>query len=315
MIRLAIVPSYVFWALTLLLCAPIIAVEPLKVLATVPTYGELAREVGGELVDVVVLCRPGQDVHSVSATPSMMARCRSADLVLHTGLDAELWLPDLLRGSANPQLLPGNPNSIDLSSQVALKQVPTELTRAQGDLHAFGNTHVWTDPLAVRTMAAQVRDALVAALPEHAEELTARHAAFHERLTRALVKWLTRVRVIRDKPLVVYHRSWVYFLDRLSLVQTGTIEPKPRVAPTASHLDELIDAMDRADVRVVLREPYQFPDAADFVAERTGARVLVLATHPGYPEGVDGIIEHFDHNIGALIDAMAPPELGGSEDK
>lgn len=283
------------------------APAPLKVIATIPTYAELAREIGGELVDVVVLCRPGQDVHSVSATPSMMARCRGADLLLHTGLDAELWLPDLLRGSGNSALLPGNSASIDLSSKVTLKEVPSELSRSQGDVHAFGNTHVWTDPLAVRVMAATVRDALIAALPDHADALTERHSAFHLRLTKALVGWLTDARALRGQPVVVYHRSWVYLLDRLGLIQVGTIEPKPRVAPTARHLDQLLVTMQHERVAVVIREPYQFPDAADFLAERSDAQVLVLSTHPGSPEGVDGIVEHFAYNIAALIAANEPP--------
>jgi len=289
------------------------AAPPLKVIATVPTYGELAREIGGDLVDVVVLCRPGQDVHSVSATPSMMARCRGADLLLHTGLDAELWLPNMLRGSSNNALLPGNPGSIDLSSKVALKQVPRELSRAQGDVHAFGNTHVWTDPLAVRAMAATVRDALIAALPQHAAEITERHGAFHLRLTKALVGWLTEARALRGEPIVVHHLSWVYLLDRLGLKQIGTIEPKPRVAPTARHLDELLVTMQHERAAVVIREPYQFPDAADFLAERSAAKVLVLSTHPGYPEGVDGIVEHFAYNIGALIAANAPRAQSAGE--
>ena len=91
----------------------------------------------------------------------------------------------------------------------------------------------------------------------------------------------------------------------------GTVEPKPRVAPTARHLDALVDAMKEADVKVVLREPYQDPKAAEFVAEATGATVLELSTHPGFPEGIDGIIEHFDYNLAALAAAFGK-ESGGS---
>jgi len=278
--------------------------SPVKVIATVPTYADLARTIGGELVDVVVLTRPGQDVHSVTATPSFMARVRGADLCLHTGLDAELWLDGLLRGSGNLDLLPGNPHSIALSDGVKLKEVPAKVDRTQGDVHAYGNTHVWTDPIAVRGMAKRVRDALVDLAPDHEDELTERHAVFHRALTEALVRWLTEYKSLKGRSVVVYHRSWPYFLDRFGILQAGTVEPKPRVAPTASHLKQLIEEMKEQHVDVVLREPYQHPEAADHIAEATGATVLELSTHPGYPEGVDGIIEHFDYNLAQLAKAL-----------
>jgi zinc/manganese transport system substrate-binding protein len=191
-----------------------------------------------------------------------------------------------------------------MSDGIALKEVPAVVDRSQGDLHAFGNTHVWADPYAVRTMAERVRDALVRLRPEEAEAITARHTAFHTELTKALIKWLTEYRSLKGERVVVYHRSWIYFLDRFGLMQDGTIEPKPRVAPTASHIAELEKQMKASDVRLILREPYQHPEAADHVAAATGAEVLVLSTHPGFPEGVDGIIEHFDYNLRALAEAL-----------
>jgi len=277
---------------------------PLKVIATTPTYCELARLLGGSLVDVIVLTRPGQDAHTVTATPSLMARVQDASLLLYTGLDAELYLDGLLRGSGNQRLLPGSPHAIALSDGIPLLEVPAVLDRSQGDVHVYGNSHVWTDPYAVRSMAARVRDALVELLPEHAAEISARHASFHEELTRALVRWLTDYKELRGRRVVVFHRSWDYFFARFGLVQEAALEPKPRVAPTASHLAEVEAGMRADDVHVIVREPYNDPQAAQFVAEATDAQVLELSTHPGFPEGVDGIIAHFDHNLAALATAL-----------
>lgn len=291
---------------TLLLLACLAAAQdaPLKVLATVPTYGDLAREIGGDLVEVYVPCRPGQDIHTVTATPSIMGRVRDTDLVLHTGLDAEAWLEPMLRGSGNHRLIGSTERSIVLSEGVVLKEVPTEVSRRYGDIHAFGNTHIWADPLIVRGMAVRVRDALVTLLPEHAEAITARHQDFHERLTRKLVGWLTDYKPLKGRPVVTYHRSWVYFLDRFGLERAGTLEPKPRVAPTASHLEALVETMKARDVHVVLREPFHDPDAAEFIANATGAQVLELSTHPGFPDADEGIIEHFDRMLAELAAAL-----------
>ncbi|HZM01247.1 MAG TPA: metal ABC transporter substrate-binding protein [Planctomycetota bacterium] len=283
----------------------------LKVLATVPTYADLAQEIGGELVEVTTICRPGQDVHGVTATPSLVERIRDADLLLYTGLDLELWLDPMLRSSGNLDLLPGNPRAIEMSAGIQLKEVPSVVDRSKGDIHALGNPHVWTDPLAVRTMAGRVRDALTEALPDGRDQITARHKAFHDRLTAALVDWLTRYNGLKGRKVIVYHRSWAYFLDRFGLVEAGALEPKPRVAPTASHLSEIVETMKRDGVKVVIREPWQATDAAEFVAEATGAKVLELASHPEAGTAGDGILLQFEKNLDAIADALGVKVAAG----
>jgi zinc/manganese transport system substrate-binding protein len=210
----------------------------------------------------------------------------------------------MLRASGNLDLLPGGEHAVEMSAGVHLKEVPSQVDRGKGDVHALGNPHIWTDPLNVRVMAGHVRDALVAALPDHREAIEARAQAFHDRLTAAIVDWLTRYAGLKGKSVVVYHRSWVYFIDRFGLVEAGAVEPKPRVAPTASHLEQVIDTMQERRVRVVIREPWQAPDAAEFVARATGARSLELAQHPEADGAGDGIIRHFDENLAALADVL-----------
>ncbi len=280
----------------------------LKVIATLPTYGDLAKEVGGDLVDVTVVCRPTQDMHLVGITPSVMARVQHADLVLYTGLDAEAWLDPLLRGSGNLGLLPGSPGAVAMSDGIPVKEVPSVLSRAEGDIHAYGNPHVWTDPLAVRTMAATVRDAFSRALPAHAAEFEVRCKDFTDRMTRALIGWLTQYSRLKGRKVVTFHQSWPYFLERFGIELAGTIESKPRVAPTASHLNELIESMKAQHVKVIIREPFQDPEATEFVARATGATVLELQAHPdGTPE-TQGIIAHFEHNLAAIAAALDAAE-------
>jgi len=283
------------------------APKPLLVIATIPTYGLLASEFGGDLVEVVTVCRPGQDLHAVQATPAFMARVREADLLLYTGLDAELWLDGMLRGAGAVNLLPGNPNAVVMSTGVALKEVPAILDRSQGDVHAFGNPHVWTDPLAVRGMATLVADALVRLRPEHAAEIREREQAFRLRITKALVRWLTDYASLRGVKVVTYHQSWRYLLDRFGMVRVGTLEPKPRVAPTSGHLTQLVERMQAEGVKLIVREPWQHPQAADFVAERTGATVVNISTLPGFPEGTDDIVAHFEHNLATIARALDLP--------
>jgi zinc/manganese transport system substrate-binding protein len=240
-------------------------------------------------------------------------RIRDADMLLYTGLDLEIWLDPMLRSSGNLDLLPGNPRAVEMSVGVKLKEVPSQVDRSKGDIHAMGNPHVWTDPIAVRVMADHVRDALVAALPDQKDAIEARAKAFHDQLTSKLVDWLTRYGPLKGQRVVVYHKSWAYFLDRFGLVEEDSLEPKPRVAPTASHLSEVIDAMKSDNVRVIIREPWQAPDAAEFVAEATGAKVLELVSHPEPRGGGKAILDNFDANLRQIADALGVKVAARSE--
>lgn len=281
--------------------------DTLKIIATVPTYGALAREIGGSHVEVTVLCRPGQDMHNVTPLPSLVERLRDAELLLFTGLDAELWLDPMLRASANIALLPGSPRAIMMSNGIPLRQIPTQADRSQGDMHAFGNPHVWTDPLALRTLAAHVKDALVAALPQHAAEIAERHERVHREITAACISWLTRYKGLQGQKVVVYHQSWTYLTGRFGLVETNAIEPKPRVPPTAGHLAQVIEQMQRDGTRVILREPWQAPEPADRVAEQVGATVVDLSTHPDPAEGLADVLAHYELMLARLAQALGVP--------
>jgi zinc/manganese transport system substrate-binding protein len=279
-------------------------VKPLRVIATIPTYGALAREIGGELVEVTTLCRSSQDVHSVAATPALIERIRDADLLLYTGLDLEIWLDPMMRAAGNLDLIPGSAKTVQMSDGVQLKEVPSTVDRSKGDVHAFGNPHVWTDPLSLRVMAQHVADALSAARPEQKAEIEARRKAFHEKLTAALVDWLKRYAPLKGKPVIVYHRSWIYLLDRFGLLEAGSLEPKPRVAPTASHLQEVIELIRQDGAKVILREPWQAPDAADFVAGQTGAKVIELAQFPEPCENGADLIGWYERALSEIAAAM-----------
>src|SRR3982750_2481064 len=77
----------------------------LNVVATLPDFGSLAREVGGDKVDVTILAKPTEDPHFVDARPSFVVALRSADVLIAGGAELELgWLPPLLQNARNAKL-------------------------------------------------------------------------------------------------------------------------------------------------------------------------------------------------------------------
>src|ERR1017187_10013653 len=139
-----------FWkfALGLVAAAWLLPASALvNVFATVPEWGALAEELGGDKVKIYVATNALQDPHHVEAKPSLIARARGADLIVATGAELEIgWLPLVLQQAGNPKVQPGNPGYFEAAPFVTLLDKPTRLGRAEGDEHAAGDSHIQTDP-------------------------------------------------------------------------------------------------------------------------------------------------------------------------
>jgi len=136
----------------LLLC-PLIAQAKLHVVATLPDLGSLAREIGKEKIDIVVLAKPNDDPHFVDPRPDFVASLHDADVLIDAGAGLEVgWLPPLLEKARNPQLGIGKSGRVQASQGIRLMNIPTTVTRAS-DAHPSGNPHFIVDPVVAKTIA------------------------------------------------------------------------------------------------------------------------------------------------------------------
>jgi zinc/manganese transport system substrate-binding protein len=161
--------------------------DKVRVVATLTTLGSIAQAIGGERIDLMVIANGVQDPHYVDPKPSFMTRLRKADLLLLNGLDLEVgWVPPLTEGARNPKILRGGSGFVDCSANMPVVEIPTSLSRAEGDIHPFGNPHYLTDPLNAQVVAATVTAALQEADPGHADVYEEGRQAFVNRLHRKL---------------------------------------------------------------------------------------------------------------------------------
>ena len=170
-----------------LLAAPAARAAPKrKVACTLTTIEAMVREVGGDRVEAFSLSAGDQDPHFVSPTPSLMKRVREAHLMLEIGMQLEPWADEVANGSGNPRIFRGAAGRISLSAGVPKLEVPSTITRAQGDIHPEGNPHLWLDPVRAKLLAAAVASALKAASPEDAQYFDGRLRDLQQRIDRAL---------------------------------------------------------------------------------------------------------------------------------
>lgn len=277
----------------------------LKVLATTPDWGSLATELGGDKVNVYTATSPFQDVHRVDAKPSLVARARSADLVVATGADLEIgWMPVLLQDSGNTKIQPGAQGYFEAAPLVPLLEVPSAVDRSMGDIHPLGNPHVTLDPRNIAIIAKALTARLVILDSANAAYYAARGEDFQKRWQQATEKWQAKAAPLKGTAVVVIHRDQAYLCNWLGLRELASIEPKPGVPPSAGYLGELVAKLSATPPKMILRNAYNDPRAADWLAQRIHVPVVLLPyTVGGTPEAKD-LFGLFDDTINRLLAAV-----------
>ena len=286
--------------------APASFAAPLKIVTTTADLAAITREVGGDRVTITALARGYQDPHFVDPKPSFLSILRDADLLEVIGLELEIsWLPPLLDQSRNPKIRPGSAGYLDVSQGVEILDRPTgAVNRSMGDVHASGNPHYWLEPGNAIRIAIQVSQRLSQLRPADAPYFAARLQDFKVRMNEANKRWTAALAPYRGAKIVTYHRSWPNFVRRYGLNVIGYVEPKPGVPPSPSHTFELIKLMKAEKVKVILMEPYFDHKTPNSIAERTGAKVLVMYPSVGGAPALDDYFKLFDRNVAELVKAL-----------
>ena len=280
---------------------------PLKVVTTTTDLAALAREIGGSRVTVKAMAVGTQDPHFVEPKPSLILDLRSADVFAQVGLGLEVgWAPLLLDQARNAKVRPGGRGHLDMSTAATVVDIPQgKVTRAEGDIHPYGNPHYWLGPENGKRMAAMFAQKFTELDPAGAAEYAQSLKAFESKIDGAIVEWRRLLGPVEDAKVVAYHNSWKYFLSFAGLDISGYIEPKPGIPPSPSYLAQLIADMKRDKVKVVIIDPFYDAKVPRFVAEQAGAKLLILPSSVGGAAGVNDYFGLIDHNVKALRSALA----------
>ena len=289
------------FCLAVALVSPV-ASAALSIFATVPEWGALAQELGGDKVKVYTATNALQDPHHVEARPSLIARFRNAEVLICSGSELEVgWLPLLFTQSGNGRIQPGAPGYIEASQYVVRLEVPKVIDRALGDIHPQGNPHVHLDPRNI----AKIAEVLTARFAEldarNADAYRARGEDFGKRWQQAMDKWRAEAQPLKGMPIVVYHKDLSYFINWAGMREAGALEPKPGIPPSPTHLAELVEQMKRVPAKAIVYSPYNNAAAAEFLSQRTSIPVVPLPfTVGGTPKAKD-LFGLFDDTLERLL--------------
>jgi zinc/manganese transport system substrate-binding protein len=321
------------------------AAPPVKVVTSLTTYGAIAREIVGDKGTVTSIAQGNEDPHFVQPKPSFVAVLRDADLFVTTGMDLELWVPALLDRAGNRKILEGGPGYVAAFRGIDLLEVPTSLSRSQGDIHVDGNPHIHTDPLNGIIIARNILAGLQKVSPENSAAFATREQDFEKRVLEAtmgaqlvnaltpqtafdLLKsgklydflgsqkfqgkplldqlggWLKQGQVFRGKQMACYHKEWAYFSREFKIDCVTYIEAKPGIPPTPGHVQEVIALMKEQKIPVLFASNYFDRKQIQQVAERTGARAVIVPENTGGAPGVNTYLDLVTTWVSSLATAF-----------
>ncbi len=275
-----------------------------RVVATLTDLADLARNVGGDLVEVKSLATGVEDTHGVPMKPSFVPMMNRADLLLLVGFDCEhAFLPALIEASKNPRIQVGRPGYIDCSKGIIPLDVPKSTEHSAGDVHPYGNPHYMLDPVLAKTAAENIYHAFATFDPQHQAEYARNRDVYFAKLDAKIAEWKKEAQPLKGVKFVSYHEHWPYFADRFGMVYFGTIELRPGIDPTPRHIEDLVANMKAEHVSIVAREP-QFPEKVPKrIAEQTGAALVTLPIMPGGVAHTETYIEMMDYIVQTMVHA------------
>lgn len=287
--------------LSILLAASATA-APLQVVTTIPDLADIARQVGGDQIEVWSIASGREDPHNVPLKPSAITRLAKADLFVQVGLELEhAYAPALVKECRNPKLQPGQPGFLDLSGGVKPLEVPTNLDRSQGDVHPNGNPHYNVDPVYGQMMARALGDRLAQLRPENAAVFKANAAKYAATLGKSIEGWRSRLSG-KGIVFVSYHPDLLYFAQRFGLQVAGTIQPKPGIEPGPRDIEALAAVMKEKGVKIILKESFYSDRLPAQLAQATGARVVTV---PILVNGTPAAKDYISM-IDEIVKALAP---------
>ena len=291
-----------WWGATIACLFAVPAWAALNVFATVPEWGALVEELGGDNVKVYVATNALQDPHHVEAKPSLIARARNADLVVATGAELEIgWLPLVTQQAGNPRIQAGKPGYFEAASYVSLLGKPARLDRADGDVHPGGDPHIQTDPRNILRVAGPLSVRLAELDPANAAYYAARQKAFAERWSAAIANWEKQGAALRGVPIVVQHKAFTYLIAWLGMNEVAALEPKPGVEPTTAYLAEVLATLSQKPAKMVLRAAYQSDRASQWIAERAKINAVALPFTVGGDAESKNLYGLFDDTMARLL--------------
>jgi zinc/manganese transport system substrate-binding protein len=258
-------------------CGASSAFAAIDIVAATPELADIAKQVGGNKVSVYSIAKANQDYHMIEPRPSDVSKIARADMVVRVGLGLDMWFDALSNAASNPTVRRGARGYVDASQGIKKLEVPkSQITGASGDIHVYGNPHYFYDPENAKIIASNILDGLERVSPGNKSVFRGNYKKFADEIDRKIDQWKEELAPYKGQKVVTYHQSAIYFLRRFGLKSFGTLEVKPGIPPSASHISGLIKRMKDSHVKAVVIESIYSKRFPDLIKRQTDAEYQVV---------------------------------------
>ena len=312
------------------------APKKVSVVTTLNVLAGVAREVGGDRVTVTALAKPNQDPHTLVAKPTFKVAAKDSQLFVELGLGLDIWASAISDASGNPDIQTGQKGRVVASDGITTKELPATLSKAWGDIHPYGNPHVWLDPVNVKQIAVNIAAGLARVDPSGKDVYAANVKAFGQKIDDALYGhalveeygasklerlsrrnelidylkakgtygklggWLKQAEPLRGLKIVTYHKTWIYFCDRFGIEIRAEIEEKPGIPPSQDYLATLIDKIKAEGIKVLFIDTIYPTKDGQYIVGKTSAKMVSSPIDIGGAPNTD----NYFTLIGTLLDRI-----------
>jgi len=282
----------------------LLANDTLNIFACEPEWKSLAEEIGGDKVKAISATHAKQDPHHIRARPSLIAKIRRADLIFCSGAGLEVgWLPLLLQ-KANKTVQPGKLGYFIASEYTSVIDIPDKIDRSHGDVHPEGNPHIHLDPNNILLVAKELNRRLALIDPSNKPYYQEQYNNFMNRWEKSISIWSKEIANIKGKKIIIHHKSFDYLFSWMELDEIASLEVKPGIPPTASHLKDILQKINNYPADIIVISPYDPADGALWLAEKTQIPVVTLPYTIGGNEESKNLFALFDSSIKILQNAL-----------
>lgn len=296
-------------AAAIMAAASTAAAQKPQVVATIHPYYDLARQIGGELIDATRLLPVGVSPHSFDPSPRDVMRVANADLIIRNGgIGLDEWVLRLITASGT--------HAAQLSIMDTIEFMPLGTSAATGNAPAadiadlqsgdyYVNTHIWLDVTIAMSAAEAIRDALIELDPENEATYAGNTAVLLVDL-QELDHWISEtLEPVRGEAFVPFHDAWPYYAQRYGLNLVIEIEPFPGREPSPEYLVYALGLIRDSGARAIFSERQLSPRPAQVVAAEAGLPLYVLDPEGGGLNDVESYQELLRFNTQVLLEALS----------
>ena len=275
-----------------------------NIFACEPEWGALAKEIGGEKVKTFSATHAMQNPHYIRARPSLITKARKADIIFCSGAGLEVgWLPLLLQKSGS-NVQPGMEGHLMASEFVNVLEKPIVVDRTMGDVHPEGNPHVHLNPHNISLIAKELTKRLELIDITNQSFYRSRFDNFTLRWEEAINRWEKKSSDLKGMQIVIHHKTFSYLIDWLELIEVASLEIKPGIPPTASHLEELLQQFKTKSPDVIIRTPFDPGDGSIWLSEKISTPAIIMPYTINGNDNIADLFALFENSINLLKGAL-----------